>query len=108
MSKVEDIQRHWIDKASGAYMRPWTEEESKTIDCHTHIFEKHWRHYCPVCGCIGLPTNKEQALLDLDIHRAYTGHEGEARYEDCELICLEYRYELRDDIGQWVHVQERF
>lgn len=44
MSKVENINRYWVDDLSGTLIRSWTEVESNTLDHHTHIFEKHWRH----------------------------------------------------------------
>ena len=109
-AKIQNVNRDWIDKLSGGFMRPWTELENDTLNHCTHIFEKHYRHICPICGCIGLPTTKDGAKRDQYEHARFHLFSGKGiiRYEDCELICLEFREEFNEEIGVWTSVYEQF
>ena len=113
MNKVENLNRWWVDKDSGILVRPWTDEEYKSTDPHTHIFEKYWSYYCPVCGFLPTPVlTKEEAKKQRASHANWfcnRKHKGYIKYRDHELVCLEHRDEfIEHHGGVWVHVQEMY
>lgn len=84
MNKVRNIKRYWIDKESQTIVRPWTDKEYKLIDPHTHIFEKYWDYY-RIFGFIRIPVLRCR-----------------------ELVCFEFREELNEELGIWIHGYEKF
>ena len=116
MNKVENLNRWWVDKDSGILVRPWTDEEYKIVNPHTHIFEKYWSYYCPVCGFIPVPTpekaeakrQQREHMNRFDFRVNRMRHKGFVKCRDHELVCLEHRDEFIEHYSAWVHVQEMY
>ena len=105
------MERYWIDKDSKVVVRAWSGKEYKTINPHTHIFEKHWSYYCPICNFIPhLCANKDEAEHDVNVHECCAGgeHRCVIEYRHHELICLEFKEEFIEDLGVWVQKQEYY
>lgn len=97
--------RYWINKSSQVIVRSWTDEEYKTIDPYTHMFEKYWCYCCPTCKSTSeLYCKEEEAAHHKNLHAHYTGHEGLVEYKDFELVCLELREEYIEDFGAWATI----
>lgn len=113
MNKVKNLSRYWIDKDSGVLIRPWTDEEYQSIDPRTHIFEKYWSYYCPVCGFLPTPVKtkqeaKEQQVAHANRFSSRRRHKGVVEYRNHELVCVEYKDEFVESLGVWVHKQEMY
>ena len=111
MNKVQNIFRFWVDEGSGIIVRDWTDEEYKTLDPHTHIFETYWTYYCPRCGFLPTPySNEKEVKYSAKLHEMRTpgDHRCIVEYRKFELACLETREEFREDLGVWVCVQEKY
>lgn len=111
MNKVRNLHRYWIDKDSKIVVRKWVNEEYKTIDPHTHIFEKYWSYYCPICNFIPTPClDKEEVECSANYHRQYSrsDHKCVVEYREHELICLEVKDEFLEDLNVWVMKTEEF
>ena len=111
MNKVQNVYRYWVDRDSNVVVRKWEDEEYKTINPHTHIFEKYWSYYCPICNFIPqLCHTKQEAEHGANNHQRYGGdlHKCVVEYRDHELVCWENREEFLEDIGVWVCKQELY
>jgi hypothetical protein len=111
MDKIRNLNRFWVDKDTNIVVRQWTDEEYKIINPHTHIFEKYWSYYCPICGFIPMPCcDKSKVERDANHHRLCFGnkHKCIVEYRDHELACLEYKDEFMDEFGVWVFKQTTY
>ena len=109
MNKIRNINRFWVDEDSRIIVRNWTNEEYKTTNPHTHIFERYWSYRCPICSFIPIPNyDKDEVKRAANSHMLYCGdnHKCKVEYRDHELVCLECRDEFLEDIGMWVAKQE--
>lgn len=84
MNEVKNITRYWLDKDSQTIVRQWTDEEYKFADHHTHIFEKYWSDR-RIFGFIRIPV---------------------PRYR--ELVCIEFREMVNEELGQLIHSYQTF
>lgn len=106
MNKVQNLQRYWIDKDSKIVVRKWEDEEYKSINPHTHIFEKYWSYRCPICSFIPAPhISKTEAEHGANTHKIYTNdrHKCVIEHRYHELTCYECKEEFIGDLGVWVH-----
>jgi hypothetical protein len=111
MNKIQNINRYWVDKDSNVIVRKWDEKEYETINPRTHIFEKYWSYYCPICSFIPTPHyDRAEAEHGAKVHEVHTinKHKCVVEYRDHELICMEFRDEFLEDLGIWVAKQEVF
>lgn len=109
MDKVKNINRYWLDNDSRIVARQWTEEEYKTIDPHTHIFEKYWSCRCPRCEFLPVLCHDEaEARHHGSNHEHYCGslHKCIVEYRDFELNCWEFKEEYNEEFDIWVAKQE--
>ena len=116
MNEVRNIYRYWVDKDTGGVMRLWTDEENKSMNPRTHIFEKYWSFRCPTCGFIPIPRlTKEEAeriqirhINQFSMPQNRKRHKGFVEYRDHELVCLECKEEFLEEVGVWVAKQELY
>lgn len=109
--KVRNINRYWLDNDSDIVVRQWTDEEYKTINPHTYIFEKHWSYYCPRCGFIpAICHDKDEAIHRSNDHRYRCGnkHKCVVEYRDHKLVCLEFNEEYMEQFDVWVAKQIKY
>ena len=111
MDKVRNVNRYWLDNDSNIVVRQWDEEEYKTINPNTPIFEKHWSYYCPRCRFIHVICyNKAEAEHSGNNHRYHCGnkHKCVVEYRDHKLICLEFKEVYNKEFDVWVATQTRY
>lgn len=109
MMQIRNIHRQWIDKNSGMFIRSWTDNEYKSLDCRDHIFEQYWCYYCSRCTSEPiLCASKNEAEHQCYVHRHYTGHECKATQREFELVCIEFREEFDEKLQRWIYKWEKF